>query len=238
MKLKRVLRDGERGGDVLAVQRALNAAPSKTVIEVTKLYDETTQRRVKAFRKANGLLAGTTFEQSTLNELEPYFDAYGKARYRLFRPPPPKPEIPELGPIIDGGKSVLLHDCTHLTSGLEWPAFDDAKFFDKRDVGRAVLAPEDCVVDDNTSGAAGGDAFYITGASGLRYWVGHISTVPKLGAKFKKGATMTEISSEHSRPHVHLGIDARPLIGHHLISHDDYTHGAPTVGAQLEAALL
>jgi hypothetical protein len=34
-------------------------------------------------------------------------------------------------------------------------------------------------------------------------------------------------------PHVHLAIDARPLLGHHLISHTDYTHGAPTIGAQL-----
>src|SRR5688572_16656240 len=94
--------------------------------------------------------------------------------------------VPALGPLIRGGKSVLLHDCTHITDELGWPAFDDALFFDKRDVGRAVLAPEACLVYDNTSGAQGGDAFYVRGASGIRYWVGHITTVPALNRRFKK----------------------------------------------------
>lgn len=146
--------------------------------------------------------------------------------------------VPELGPIRRGGKSVLLHDCTHITSGLGWPAFDDDVDFDSHADNLAVLAPEDGFVDDATSGAAGGDAFYFTGQSGIRYWVGHITTVPKQNRRFKRGSVMTRVSEDHPVPHVHLGLDARKLLGgKHLKSHRNYTHGAPTIGVQLAAAL-
>lgn len=143
-----------------------------------------------------------------------------------------RPPVPNLGPIVAGGVPLLDQDCTHLTSGLGWPALDDGF-----KIGRAVVAPEACVVTDNTSSAQGGDAFYVRGASGIDYWVAHITTVPALGARFAKGATMTRISADHPRPHVHVGIDARALIGKHLESHTNYTHGAPTIGAQLTKAL-
>lgn len=142
------------------------------------------------------------------------------------------PVVPALGPIVAGGISILRQDCTHVTSGLGWPAFDDGWV-----AGKAVIAPEACVVDDDTSSAAGGgDAFYVKGASGLRYYVAHITKVPNKGTRFAKGKTMSRISPEHDRDHVHLAIDARPVIGHHLIAHTDYTHGAPTIGAQLAKA--
>lgn len=148
----------------------------------------------------------------------------------------PRVTVPALGPVIRGGVSVLVHDCTHITSGVGWPAFDDALYFDRRDVGRAVLAPEACVVYDNTSSAAGGDAFYIRGVSGIQYWVGHITTVPPLNKRFRKGEIMTRISGDHAKPHVHLGVDARKLLGgRHLKSHTNYTHGAPKIGVQLAA---
>ena len=92
------------------------------------------------------------------------------------------------------------------------------------------------MVDDNTSGAQGGNAFYITGASGIRYWVGHITSVPALNKRFAKGAKMTAISADHPVPHVHLGVDARKLLGHHLISATNYTHSAPAIGIQLAKA--
>ena len=146
------------------------------------------------------------------------------------------PGLGNLGPIIKGGKSILLHDCTHITSGLGWPAFDDAPTFTKADAGHPVLAPENCEVYDNTSSAQGGDAFYVIGDSGLKYWVGHITTVPALHKRFKRGEKMTGISGEHARPHVHLAIDARPLLGHHLVSKTNYSHGAPKIGVQLGVA--
>lgn len=143
--------------------------------------------------------------------------------------PLPHAKVPALGPIVKDGKSILMEDCTHLTSGLGWPAFD-AGFR----VGLAIVAPESGVVDDNTSGAAGGEAFYFKGDSGIRYWVGHITTVPAQGRRFRKGEIMTHISSDHPRPHVHLGLDVRALTGgKHLESHTNYTHGAPTIGVQL-----
>lgn len=143
--------------------------------------------------------------------------------------PLPHAKVPALGPIVKDGKSILLEDCTHLTSGLGWPAFDAGWR-----TGMAVVAPESGVVDDNTSGAQGGDAFYFQGDSGIRYWIGHITEVPKQGQRFRKGQIMTHISSQHPRPHVHLGVDVRKLTGgQHLISHRDYTHGAPLIGAQL-----
>lgn len=140
--------------------------------------------------------------------------------------------VPALGPIVKGGPSILKYDCTHLTAVVGWPAFDHVA-----DPGTPVVAPENCIVYDNTSGAQGGDAFYIRGKSGMRYWVGHITTVPNQGRLFTKGQTMTYISSDHPLPHVHLGIDAVPLIGHKLISHTDYSHGAPLIGVQLARAL-
>jgi hypothetical protein len=140
--------------------------------------------------------------------------------------------IPQLGPIVPDGVPVLLQDCTHITDGLGWPAFDDGFGH----VGAPVFAPERVRVYDNTSGAQGGDAFYLVGDSTIRYWVGHILEIPRLNAVFVKGQKMTTIART-ARPHVHLGIDARPLIGHHLLSHTDYTHGAPKIGVQLAAAM-
>jgi hypothetical protein len=145
----------------------------------------------------------------------------------------PQPSrVPNLGPIVAGGRSILLYDCTHITDGVGWPAFDHVCA-----AGTPVLAPESIMIYDNTSGAQGGDAFYGRGASGMRYWFGHIAHVPRQGMVFAKGKVMTVVSSDHPHPHVHLGIDAKPLIGRALISHTDYTHGAPLIGKQLAWAL-
>src|SRR5215831_20410127 len=50
--------------------------------------------------------------------------------------------VPDLGPVANGCQSVLDHDLTHATSGLDnYPAFDDA--FSQ---GKAIIAPEGLVV--------------------------------------------------------------------------------------------
>lgn len=141
------------------------------------------------------------------------------------------PRVPQLGPIVRGGKSILLHDCTHITSGVGYPAFDDGW-----SIGREVIAPEDLVVTKQSS-AQGGDAFYATGASKIRYWIGHIDRAPATGTRFRKGQVMCRISSDHPRPHVHLGIDVVPLTGKALESKTNYTHGAPLIGGQLRRML-
>jgi len=142
-------------------------------------------------------------------------------------------EVPPLGPVKAGGKSMLLWECTHWTNGIGWPAFDD-----QGQPGTAIIAPEPVVVYDNTSGAQGGDAFYCRGLwTGMEYWVGHITSVPNQGARFVKGQKMTTISADHAVPHVHWAINAKPYIGKHLITHSDYTTGAPKIGVQLKAGI-
>lgn len=144
----------------------------------------------------------------------------------------PYTRVPALGPIVRGGKSVLDHDLTHATSGLPgYAAFDDGWT-----AGKDVLAPEDLVVTKGSS-AQGGDAFYATGVSRLKYWVGHVAKAPAVGKHFRKGDVMAVISADHPRPHVHLGIDARPLIGKVLEHKTNYTHGSPTVMEQLSRAI-
>lgn len=154
-------------------------------------------------------------------------------------------KVPALGPVTRGGKSVLLQDLTHTTGGFPnanstsvMPAFDDG-------IGKAggpVFAPEALTVTRQSSarrrdGNPNGKAFYATGASGIKYWFGHTDRAPTVGAKFKKGAVMAAISENHEAPHVHVGMDARSLLGHDLAHHTNYTHGAPKVGVQLAAAL-
>jgi hypothetical protein len=149
---------------------------------------------------------------------------------------PPINKVPALGPIVVGGISILSHDLTHATAGISgFPAFDDAL----GSPGRDVIAPEDCIVYRDSS-AQGGDAFYIRGVSKIEYWVGHVVYAPSVGVRFKRGAKMADVANIDRRyggPHVHCGINATPLIGHTLIHHTNYTHGAPTVGAQLALAL-
>ena len=232
MKLKRPLRGNETGTDVKMVQRALNKAPSRTTIAVTSKYDTATRRRMGAFRVAHSLLAGTHFDQPALDKLWPYFDAYGRMRYRLYQPPTPKPPVPVLGPIVSGGSSVLDMRLTHDTDGIPgYPAFDDGWI-----AGRLVVAPEKLTVTEQ-SGAQGGDAFFCRGASGMRMWVGHVLSAPPTGRTFERGeamATLANLPSYQGGPHVHLGLNARAL-GVEL--HATGYGPGPTVGEQLRAGL-
>lgn len=143
----------------------------------------------------------------------------------------PARQVPALGPIYRGGRSLLLQDLTHETSGIDgYPAFDDGWR-----AGLAVIAPERLTVTQQ-SGSQGGDAFYARGDSTIEYWVGHLTRSPATGTVFAKGATMSQIAAippSQGGPHVHTGINAKPLTGFELLHHDNYTHGAPTVGEQL-----
>lgn len=149
---------------------------------------------------------------------------------------PPAPSgAPALGPVVPGGRSILLEDLTHETGGLPgFPAFD-AGFGHP---GLAVLAPELLTVTKigravRRDGSPDGKSVHATGRSGLRYWIGHVENVPAIGAKIAKGKRLATISPNHEVPHVHVGINADSVLGHELEHHTDYTHGAPTLGAQL-----
>lgn len=141
--------------------------------------------------------------------------------------------VPNLGPVWRGGKSVLNHDLTHPTSGIPlYPAFDDAFV-----QGRVIIAPEAITVTRDSS-ANPGDAFYATGQSKIRWWFGHLRAAPKVGTKFVKGEQVGTVApnSVGGGPHVHVGVNVELLLGagRELVHHTNYTHGAPTVGSQLE----
>jgi hypothetical protein len=161
-----------------------------------------------------------------------------QARTSLDPPPTPKPPKVNLGPVINGGKTILDQDLTHRTDGVPgFAAFDDGIGHP----GMAVIAPEALTITDHGSavrrdGTPDGGSVYATGSSGIRYWIGHVENRAAIGMKIQKGATFCTISPNHEAPHVHWGLDASALIGHELIHHDDYTHGAPTVGEQLRKA--
>lgn len=156
---------------------------------------------------------------------------------------------PNLGPIIVGGKPVLLESPTHNTDGLldspnvptgngsEFPAFD----FGWK-AGLSIIAWETFEVMGQSS-AMGADAFYGLGIeSRMPFWLGHITSSPGDGQVVKRGQAFTKIAAIPGADHGHLGIDARPLIGRDLRwgrngTGPDYTFGSPTIGQQLTKAL-
>lgn len=198
-----------------------------------------------------GIPATGNIGKATWDVLWDYLDAYRKAKYLAWTVPViPKPiPVPDLGPLYRDGASVLLHQLTHNTDAPADPsdsAYDLAEFYPAYDdgwiAGRWVLAVEDLVVT-KASSARPGDAFYATGKSRLRYWYGHLIQAPSVGREFRKGEVVGAIAYQpNGSSHVHLGIDARPLIGHRLLfgangNGPDYTYGSPTVGVQLREAL-
>ena len=187
-----------------------------------------------------GILGKHTFEvlrtslvpDGLLHAGEPLFDSVALDLLASYKPA--GSGVPDLGPVYSGGKSVLDHDCTHITGGLpDYPAFDDCF-----QPGRAIIAPEDLQVTGQSSSSPG-DAFYAKGASKLKYWFGHLTSSPANGQWFDKGQTIGYVldHNQGGGPHVHVGIDARDLIGKPLQSSTNYTHNGYTIGEQLAAAL-
>ncbi len=152
------------------------------------------------------------------------------------KPPKPADKVPALGPVWDGGKSILLHDLTHPTGGIPlYPAFDDAFV-----AGREIVAPEALEVTKQ-SNSHPGDAFYASGKSKIDWWFGHLVSAPATGRKFGKGEKIGVVL-DHSiggGPHAHVGINVERLLGKgkELAHKTNYAHGAPSVGAQLRKAL-
>lgn len=143
------------------------------------------------------------------------------------------PHVPALGPIFNGGLSILQHDLTHATDNIPlYPAFDDA--FSE---GTRITAPEVVTVTKQSSSNPG-DAFYATGQSGIRYWFGHLVSAPATGTRFIKGGVVGVVGPNHvgGGPHCHVGINVEGIWGPgaQLAHHTDYSHGAPLVGAQLK----
>lgn len=148
----------------------------------------------------------------------------------------PSPVL-NLGPVWIGGKSILLHDLTHRTTGIPlYPAFDDAFV-----QGTVIVAPEAVTVIKPLTSSNPGEAFYLRGRSKIRYWFGHLDRSHPIGTRFDKGDAVGRVGPNTigGGPHVHIGINVELLLGEgrQLLHHTDYTHGAEPVGSQLRRVL-
>jgi hypothetical protein len=194
----------------------------------------------KVIQPREGIPASGDIGQATWDVLWTYLDDYHRWQYRMWKVPViPKPNpVPDLGPLYVGGASVLVHALTHNTDGIPYfPAYDDGWL-----AGRSVIAVEDMTVDPVSTSSNPGSAFYATGKSKIRYWTAHLTSSPAFGHQFKKGDVVGRILDQGAKSHVHLGVDARPLIGHPLLygrdgNGPDYTTGGIPVGVQLKEAL-
>jgi len=247
------------GQDVTAMKRGIARAGlwpwqpdewddgySDTFAGVTSSGEGPVHSGVKGFQRANGIdqtgiLGVNTFEalrtslvpDGLQNEGQPLFDSVALGLLESYQKAG-SANVPDLGPVWSGGKSILDQDLTHITGGLpDYPAFDDCFY-----AGKAVIAPERLEITGQSS-ASPGDAFYATGDSKLRYWFGHLTSSPANGQWFNKGQTLSYVLEQYQGggSHVHVGIDARDLIGKPLEAHSDYSHGAKPIGQQLEEAL-
>jgi len=184
---------------------------------------------VKEFQKDHRIPQTGVIGPATWAALLPHLSQAARALL------PQKPVVPNLGPVVTGGKPVLDHDCTHATAGIPYyPAFDDA--FQQ---GATIIAPEPITVT-RTSSSMPGKAFYCTGQSGIRYWFGHLDRTHQPGTRFGKGQAVGKVAANHigGGPHCHVGVNVEHLWGkgRQLVHHINYTHGAPLIGDQLAAA--
>ena len=149
------------------------------------------------------------------------------------------PKLPSLGPLYAGAKATLDWDFTHMTSGLGWPAFDAALTGDPGP-STPILAPEFLTVDTKDSSASPGEAFYATGASGIRWWFAHLDRDWPLGTKLAKGVVVgkTLPTTVGGGTHLHLACNIIPITGRHARygangDGPNYTHGPYTLRTEL-----
>jgi hypothetical protein len=231
------------GVDVVAVKRAISRAGFWDWQAFDDSYSESfAMDGVAKFQAAKGISATGNYGQATHDRLEAT-KRKGSATEWAFDPVsirlmdeaaagPPPPRLPPLGAVCILGIPVLDQDCTHATTNLPfYPAFDDA--FGE---GRTLIAPEPMTVTQ-VGTSKPGRSFYADGASGIRWWFGHLVSAPQVGRRFKKGEQIgtTAPNTIGGGPHVHVGVNVERLwgAGRQLIHHTNYTHGAPKIGLQL-----
>lgn len=234
------------GVDVVAVKRAVSRAGFWPWQDFDDSYSEAfAQDGVADFQRTKGINPTGNYGQATHDQLvatrrkgsatEWAFDPVSIRLMEEADGGPPPPQVPALGAVVVLGRPVLFQDCTHATSGLPlYPAFDDA--FGE---GRGLIAPEPMVVT-RVGTSRPGEAFFADGASGIRWWFGHLVNAPPVGQRFAKGGRfgVTAANEIGGGPHVHVGINVERLwgAGRQLIHHTNYTHGAPLIGRQLALA--
>lgn len=187
--------------------------------------------------KAHTVMRSAWYEKA--GKKLPAFDAKAqdllKDEKKGQEPPPSK--VPELGSMWNGGLSVLQQDLTHATEGIDnYPAFDDAF-----QAGREIIAPDACEVFKKDTSARPGEAVYLKGLQKVDFWVAHIDRDYNLGTMFRKGQFIARVVNTDigGGPHCHVGVNIERLVGagKELKHHTNYTHGAPTIGQQLNILL-
>jgi hypothetical protein len=158
-------------------------------------------------------------------------------------PKSPTGNMPDLGPVFRGGKSLLDESPTHDTSGLSgYPAFDT-----NFRAGSSVIAPEGGTVTRHSGNDRSGFSLYLTGDSGLKYYFQHMNSEGRapLG-RIEKGGKIGTVGSASHFPgervdHNHVGVNAEAILGvgkqlkyGKTGTGPDYTTGSPTIRKQVE----
>lgn len=156
--------------------------------------------------------------------------------------PKPKAGWENIGPITKPGASLLDYSLTHKTDGINlFPAVDLAW-----GSGVSLYAPEACIIDTKDTSASPGEAIYLTLASGIRLWIGHLQTDHPIGKRFAKGALLGKTAYQpNKKAHGHVGVNAEKYLGRgrqlkygRTGNGPDYTTGSPRIRTQLIAAGL
>ncbi len=153
-----------------------------------------------------------------------------------------KPKWADVGPVVKGGASLLDLTPTHQTSGIDRYVATDTAWGDGG--GISVYAPEAVTVAVKDTSANPGEAMYLNGASGLRYWIGHLDRDAPLGTKFAKGAFLGKtVNQAPGADHAHVGVNGEAFLGAgkqfkygKTGNGPNYTLGSPTYRSQLAAS--
>ena len=154
-----------------------------------------------------------------------------------------QPDWVNIGPVTKPGASLLDMSLTHKTVGIPlFPAVDLAW-----GAGVPMYAPEAVVVDTKDTSASPGEALYLRGASGMRYWFGHLDQDHPIGKSFRKGAIIARTVNQPPgmTDHGHVGVNAERFLGAgkqlkygKTGNGPDYTTGSPRIRTQLAASEL
>jgi hypothetical protein len=140
-------------------------------------------------------------------------------------------KVPDWGPVEKGGVSLLDFALSHDTSGIKlFPATDT--IWTK---GTTIIAPEKMTVY-KASSSSPGDACYLEGVSGVRFWFGHMTSAPPVGKVINKGASIGVVGAWSGyTPHCHIGVNVEKLwgAGKELKHGNNYSvSGIPTMRKQ------
>lgn len=173
----------------------------------------TTKQRLVAVRRARRHLRAATGYDPKGPHYAAVDDVHDALEADFLREmEPPKRPWEAIGPVYPGGPSLLDMVPTHDTSGVPLFAATDTAW--GKNGGVVCIAPEDCVVDTKDTSASPGEALYLTGTSGMRYWVGHLDRDWPVGKRFKRGDVLGKtLPIVGDSDHAHWGVNGEAFLG-------------------------